>query len=458
MGVHAFRRRAVLLLVAAAAATVLSLSPLEPGPAAHAAFRGARGQIAFTGWKTTGRDRTDIWSVTAGGKQPANLTRGDGLDDSAPTYSPEGGPHIAYVGRRPGGGPGDVFVIDRYPPGGGQAVPRRLTRSGDDEGAPAWSPSGGKIAFSRSSRPGAPADIWTMNGRGELQNNLTRNNGRGIDDREPAWAPDSSVIAFASDRGGSWGIYTVNVAGDRVRKLADHGRSPNWAPGGDRLAYVRDGDVWVMNADGSHQHRVTNAPASTPDSDPAWSPDGGRILVARAGHLFVMAPDGSNRRILARPGFAAADPDWQPRCTVQGTLGADHLVGTPRADLICGRKGDDVISGMGGDDRIFAGEGADDVTGGPGDDFVLGGQGEDADVLDGGDGADFLEGLFGSDRLTGGGGRDVLQGGPGDDIVHGADGIAGNDSIDGGTERDGCTADSPGPSGDTMYRCETSLP
>ena len=452
------RRRVRVPASAALLAVVLAVWPTGFAPAAHAAFLGGKGQIAFTGWKTAGRDSTDIWSVTAGGKDPVDLTRGDGLNDSSPTFSPEGGPHIAYVGRHVGGGPGDIYVIERYPPGGGQSVPARLTSSSNDEDSPAWSPSGGKVAFSRAARLGAAADIWAMNGKGELQTNLTRNNGSGIDDREPAWSPDSSVIAFASDRGGSgFGIYTVTVAGDRIRKLADHGRSPNWSPDGRRLVYVRDGNVWVMSSSGSNQHRVTDAPANSPDTDPAWSPDGTRILVARSGHLSIMSPDGSSSRMVGSLGFPSADPDQQPVCTVMGTLGPDRLEGTPGSDLICGRKGSDVIDGKGGSDRIFAGEGADVVQGGPGNDFILGGQGEDGDVLDGGPGNDFLEGLFGDDRLTGGDGRDVIQGGPGNDVLHGADGVKGNDTVDGGTDRDGCTADSPSPTGDRMYRCEIGI-
>ena len=42
-------------------------------------------------------------------------------------FSPEGGPHVVYVGEPRGGGPGDLFLIDRYPPGGGLPKPFNLT-------------------------------------------------------------------------------------------------------------------------------------------------------------------------------------------------------------------------------------------------------------------------------------------------------------------------------------------
>jgi Tol biopolymer transport system component len=48
----------------------------------------------------------------------------------------------------------------------------------------------------------------------------------------------------------------------------------SWSPGGSKIAFVanRDGnfEIYVMDADGSNQTRLTNNPAT--DWMPSWSP------------------------------------------------------------------------------------------------------------------------------------------------------------------------------------------
>ena len=68
-----------------------------------------------------------------------------------------------------------------------------------------------------------------------------------------------------------------------------------------KIAFVseRDGndEIYVMNADGTLQTRLTSDPGS--DDLPAWSPDGARITFAsgRDGNIeiYVMNADGSNQ-------------------------------------------------------------------------------------------------------------------------------------------------------------------
>jgi Tol biopolymer transport system component len=55
-----------------------------------------------------------------------------------------------------------------------------------------------------------------------------------------------------------------------------------------------EGDIYIMNADGSGERRLTDNPAY--DGWPAWSPDGSRItfMSTRSGNpdLYVMDADG----------------------------------------------------------------------------------------------------------------------------------------------------------------------
>ena len=50
------------------------------------------------------------------------------------------------------------------------------------------------------------------------------------------------------------------------------------------------------------------------DTDPAWSPDGSKIAFVRNGELHVMNADGSGGTVLVGPGFPSrvADPEWSP--------------------------------------------------------------------------------------------------------------------------------------------------
>src|SRR5215467_14101632 len=65
------------------------------------------------------------------------------------------------------------------------------------------------------------------------------------------------------------------------------GTAPAWSPDGTHIAYVRDGNVLVANADGSGERGLG------PGDTPSWSPDGTRLVVARTdGTLYVVDAGG----------------------------------------------------------------------------------------------------------------------------------------------------------------------
>ena len=129
-------------------------------------------------------------------------------------------------------------------------------------------------------------------------------------------------IAFVSHRDGNPEIYVMNADGTNQTRLTNHPAEdtlPSWSPDGARLAFVslRDGnrEIYVMNADGSNLARLTDNPDH--DGGPAWSPDGASIAyVSRIGEgnfeVYVMEADGSDKVRLTFNLVGEASPSWSP--------------------------------------------------------------------------------------------------------------------------------------------------
>jgi len=93
--------------------------------------------------------------------------------------------------------------------------------------------------------------------------------------------------------------------------------------------------------------------------------------------------------------------------TINGTVGANRLVGTGYADVLNGRGGNDVLLGLGGNDTLNGGAGKDRLLGGAGNDLLIPGMG--ADTVFGGPGNDVVRARDKTvDLIDCGTGRDVV--------------------------------------------------
>jgi Tol biopolymer transport system component len=137
----------------------------------------------------------------------------------------------------------------------------------------------------------------------------------------PSWSPDGKRIAFTSFRHGLGDIYVVNADGSGEQRLTTnpaHDDLATWSPDGSRIAFssLRDGnfEIYVMNADGTGQTRLTTDPED--DFSPSWSPDGRRIAFRSNrdsnGEIYVMNVDGTGQTRLTFNTASDHSPAWGP--------------------------------------------------------------------------------------------------------------------------------------------------
>jgi Tol biopolymer transport system component len=82
----------------------------------------------------------------------------------------------------------------------------------------------------------------------------------------------------------------------------------------DQARSVWNGDIYVVNADGTGKTRLTRHPAE--EFDPAWSPDGTTVAFSRFTgtryEVFAMKADGTEPVQLTHGDSAASDAAWSP--------------------------------------------------------------------------------------------------------------------------------------------------
>ncbi|MCH8274822.1 MAG: PD40 domain-containing protein [Armatimonadetes bacterium] len=202
---------------------------------------------------------------------------------------------------------------------------------------PTRSPSGEHIAFTRRSRDRAShAGIYIMSPDGSNVRSLTSSEGF---DGPPKWLPDSERIVFFRQGPGEWKHYVVDITNGSVSPVPDW-MAGAWSPDGTRVAFVvpttdhpdeHDMDLWVCDADGSNQQRLTRF--ETAILRPSWSPDGETVLfVAEIGSgsqvLTVHAATGKIETLLEESETYYESPAWSPTgkriAVVRSPRGADY--------------------------------------------------------------------------------------------------------------------------------------
>ncbi len=116
---------------------------------------------------------------------------------------------------------------------------------------------------------------------------------------DPRISPDGTRIAFVVSRADEAAdanrseIWSVATAGGDPSRLTygNNDVAPRWSPDGSQLAFVRDGQLWLLPAGGGEARKLTDMPLGAGAAE--WSPDGERIAIGAPVNLSGETKDGA---------------------------------------------------------------------------------------------------------------------------------------------------------------------
>jgi len=223
-------------------------------------------------------------------------------------------------------------------------------------GGPQWSPDGEWLTFHGAT--GHNGQIYIVRPDGTGFRRVTDGSGNLV---EPSFSPDGMQITFCGPDGRA--LYIINTDGTDLRRLPVDGSFPKWSPLGDKILYsnwgrtyesdlflydlgtltstkitthlpgqafyyaawspdatklavtVRtagNGDVWIMNSDGSGPRNLTADWSTSYEDWPSWSPDGQYVVftsdISGNSDIWYMRTDGTNRINITN----SPEDEWLP--------------------------------------------------------------------------------------------------------------------------------------------------
>jgi Tol biopolymer transport system component len=258
-----------------------------------------------------GVDNTDLLAATPNGRI-RDLTSSAGAENAA-AWSPDG-TRVVFARYSTTGHENGAIALESgiYTWAPGHGAPQRIASCPDrgcGQSEFAWSPNDRQLAF--VSENGA---IEVMNADGSEVHTVCDAKRCGYQLSTPLWSPDGLKLVFSNE----------GVSPFRQGTPPDSGATGANGPNGSQEPAIPTSKVWIANADGSGVQQLTQPTCKSGDhwaskgcafdAAPAWSPDGKLIAFRRDGQVEVMDADGSNMHSLYNCTDCALDPRlvWTP--------------------------------------------------------------------------------------------------------------------------------------------------
>lgn len=216
----------------------------------------------------------EVFTVGAMGGEARQITF-DKARIRGAAFAPDG--RIVFASQRVN----NQWNLWRASPGG---EPQMIATGENNLSNPAVSPDGASIAFTVESND---TNIWSfrLDAKRSAANPPRVLISSSRPDHSPTVSPDGASAAFASDRSGTYQIWSSGIDGGGQRQLtemAGAAGSPRFSPDGRSIVFDAivegSGDIFVIAANGGAPRNLTASPAR--DSLPSWSVDGRFVFFA----------------------------------------------------------------------------------------------------------------------------------------------------------------------------------
>lgn len=248
---------------------------------------------------------------------------GQWADDSSPLLGAPGpvwtkdGKGLILADYDPARAAGGIFLFDLS----GHRTTLSTTTGEDHALYPRLSPDGKLLAYARYSSHGV-AELFVQTMQAPSSPHKLTSDKKAI--QGLTWAPDSRHLIFASNRSGSFQLWSITADGDDLRIEPTDSSSaaePVMAPSGEWLLYVEahvNWNIWREPIDGpGHPPPQRLLSSSGRNYDPRYAPDGRSIAFVsdRSGNmeLWVADSEGKNQRQLTHLNAAwLGGISWSP--------------------------------------------------------------------------------------------------------------------------------------------------